>query len=134
MCVAEMPPVACLFILLFLAMGSGLLMMRRWGLWTFLAGTLAYTLERAAFLLSETTMRAWLKMQTAGLGDLGQLAGLDGLGDLSDLGEVMDLLGGNAALQTTRWTALAMLVCWWGLAFYVWIKRDLFEDPTDPTR
>ncbi len=108
-------------IAVFAAMGAGLLAMRRWGLWTFLAGTALYTVDRLAFVLSDATLRVYVQAETAGLGDLGGLPGIEGLGDLGDLG--------GLAMQTTRWTTLAVLACWWGLAVYVWIKRGLFAHP-----
>jgi len=108
-------------ILLFAAMGAGLLAMRRWGLWTFLAGTAAYTVERLAFAMSDATLRAYVQTETAGLSDLAGMEGIQGLGDLADLG--------GLAMQTTRWMTLGMLAGWWGLAAFVWIRRRLFDPP-----
>ena len=109
------------YVALFAAMGAGLLAMRRWGLWTFLAGTAAYTVERLAFAMSDATLRAYVQTETAGLSDLAGMEGIQGLGDLADLG--------GLAMQTTRWMTLGMLAGWWGLAAFVWIRRRLFDPP-----
>lgn len=110
-----------LFAALYAVMGAGLLSLRRWGMWAFLAGTAAYTVERLAFVLSDATLRAWAGIQLSGMDDLAELGGMAG---------AQELLDPDLSVRMARWTALALLACWWGLAAYVWLRRGLFDGPS----
>ena len=92
----------------FVVMGAGLVGLRRWGVTALLAGTLLYSIDRLAFLLDGASVAAWVGQQTGGI---------EGLGELVEPGQVAGLVSLTTGL---------MLACWWGLALYVYLKRDLF--------
>lgn len=96
------------FALLFVGMGLGLIIGRSWGYWLFLAGTAVYSLDRLLFLLSEDTRNAYLTAS-------GVTHEVSSLVDTSMLEEGIYL------------ATVAMLLCCWGFAFYVYLRRDYFQ-------
>lgn len=97
-----------LFAGLFIAMGIGLIVARKWGRDVILAGTAVYTIDRFAFLLDKPARAAYLG--SGGLSN--QLASMSDM-KMLDMGVVL---------------AVAIsLLCWWGFAIYVYIRRDYFR-------
>lgn len=101
-----------LFGLLFLGMGVGLLMGQRWGYQLFLAGTGVYSLDRLLFLLSPGTRDAYLAAN-------GMTPELATLVDPAMLSQVIVLTG------------VVSLLCWWGFAGFVYLRRDYFGGATE---
>lgn len=93
---------------LFLAMGAGLLSARRWGYYLLLAGTAFYTLDQLAFILSKSTRDAYLA--SSGITD--QLNTVIDVGFLDEMVVV---------------TKVAIVLCWWGFAAYVYWRRTYFR-------
>jgi len=96
------------FAMLFLGMGLGLLIGRSWGYWLFLAGTVVYSLDRLSFLLSKDTRDAYLTAS-----------------DVSQ--EVSSLIDMSMFDQGIFLATVVMLLCWWGFAFYIYLRRDYFH-------
>lgn len=96
-----------LFGLLFLGMGVGLWMAQGWGYRLFLVGTAVYSLDRLLFLMSPGTREAYLAAK----------------GVTPELGTLVD----PAMLsQTIVLTGAVSLLCWWGFAGFVYLRRDYF--------
>ena len=98
------------YVALFLALGVGLLTGRRWGYRLVLGATLFYTLERTLYLLDQETMALHLGHYLTGYGDSLQLI---------DQGSIVQMM----VLAT-----LLGIVCWWGFAFYIYLRRGYFRD------
>lgn len=105
------------FATLYAAMGIGLWTLRSWGYAVTLIGVAVYSIDRLWFLLDDAAMKAWVSLQMAGLGGIEGMDGLEGLEGLVD----PDQIAGLARLMT-----VVILVCWWGFALYVHVRRRLF--------
>ena len=91
------------YLLLFGAMGTGLLVLRPWGYPALLAGTAVYSLDKFLWIFDEPAQRAYIDRQTGGGADI---AGL------------------SAFIVPV---SLLFLVSWWGFAFYAHRRRELFR-------
>ena len=96
-----------LFGLLFLGMGAGLLMRQRWGFQLFLAGTAVYSLDRLLFLMTPGTKDAYLATKGA-------------------TPELSTLVDPAMLSQAVVLTGVVSLLCWWGFAGFVYLRRDYF--------
>ena len=100
---------------LFLSIGCGLIVGRKWGYRLFWIGTVVYSLDSLAFLLNKSTRDAYLTAsgvtrEVSSLLDIGML----------DQGVVLASIGS--------------LLCWWGLAFFIYLRRDYFRGPNAGSR
>lgn len=103
-----------LFLLLFLGMGYGLLQGQSWGYRVIMAGTAAYTLDRLLLLIDKPARAAYLN---AG----GVLDQVEGLIDTSMFDQAYVIM------------LLVSMLCWWGFAVFVHLRRDYFQTP-DPVQ
>lgn len=90
-------------------MGLALLLGRWWGYRVVMTGTAVYTVDRLLFLLDKNTRDAY---RTAS----GVTREVRSMMDMSMIDEGV-LLG----------TVLS-LVCWWGFAVYIYLRRDYFVE------
>ena len=97
------------YIALFLVLGWGLWVPKRWGLKAILVGTAYYTLDRALYLLDRQGREA------------------DLLHAVEGHKELLKLLPTSSILAMTALTTLTFLLCWWGFALSVYMRRDYFE-------
>ena len=95
------------FAMLFLGMGLGLIIGRSWGYQLFLAGTAVYSLDRLLFLLDKDT-------RNASLAASGVTKEMSSLIDISMFDQGIFL------------ATVLTLLCWWGFAFYLYLRRDYF--------
>jgi len=98
----------------FLAMGYALVVRKPWALTATALATALYTLDKLLFIIDT-------RARSASFGESSQLAGV--LGD--GMGAVID--------QVSVLMSLAFLVGWWGLAVYLYLKRDYFEAAPKPS-
>ncbi len=96
------------FAMLFLGMGLGLIIGRSWGYRLFLAGTVVYSLDRLSFLLDKDTREAYLA--ASGVSQ-----------------EVRSLVDMSMFDQGIFLATVVTLFCWWGFAFYLYLRRDYFH-------
>ena len=96
------------FAMLFLGMGLGLIIGRSWGYQLFLAGTAVYSLDRLSFLLDKDA-------RNASLAASGVTKEMSSLIDMSMFDQGIFL------------ATVLTLLCWWGFAFYVYLRRDYFH-------
>jgi len=93
---------------LFLSVGIGLIIGHVWGYRLFMAGTIIYSLDGISFLLNKKTRNAYLAAS----------------GVTRDVGSLIDVG------MLDQWVFLASaisLLCWWGFALFVYIRRDYFH-------
>ena len=96
------------FAMLFLGMGLGLLIGRSWGYRLFLAGTVVYSLDRLLFVLNKDTREAYLT--SSGVSQ-----------------EVRSLVDMSMFDQGIFLATVVTLLCWWGFALYIYLRRDYFH-------
>ena len=96
-----------IFIGIYGGMGWGLWSAQPWGFQMMLAGTLAYTVDRALFLM-------YVKPMTSLMKDYADLMGVGAANPLS-------------SIQT--YATLGTLLSWWGFVLYLYFKRDYFQKP-----
>jgi hypothetical protein len=96
------------FAALFLAIGVGLITGRRWGYGLVLGGTAPYSLGKILLLFDKPAREAYL----AASGVTDQLATL------------IDTTMFDQAIVLVCLTGLG---CWWGFAFYIYLRRDYFR-------
>ena len=95
------------FGLLFLGMGLGLIIGRSWGYRLFMAGTFVYSLDRLSFLLDKDTRDAYLTAS----------------GVSQDVRSLVDV---SMFDQGIFLASAGTLLCWWGFAFYIYLRRGYF--------
>ncbi len=103
------------FAMLFLVMGLGLIIGRSWGYRLFLAGTAVYSLDRLSFLLDKDTREAYLA--ASGVSQ-----------------EVRSLVDMSMFDQGIFLATIVTLLCWWGFAFYIYLRRDYFQGTSSLNR
>ena len=96
------------YVMLFSGMGLGLIMGRSWGYRLFMAGTGVYSLDRFLFLVNKDTRDAYLT--ASGVTQ-----------------EVSTLIDMSMFDQGIFFATAVTLLCWWGFACYVYLRRDYFQ-------
>ena len=96
------------YTILFLGMGLGLIIGRSWGYRLFLAGTVVYSLDRLAFLLNKNTRDAYLTAS----------------GVTQEVRSLVDMRMFDEGIFLST---VVTLLCWWGFAFYIYLRRDYFQ-------
>lgn len=96
------------YVLVFLVMGIGLILGKPWGYRVFWAGTLVYSLDSISFLLNKNTREAYLAAS----------------GVTRDVSSLIDV---GMLEQGVFLASAASLLCWWGFAFYLYMRRDYFR-------
>ena len=95
------------FAAVFAATGVGLWTGTRWGYWTVFASTAIYSADKIRYLLD------WQ----------GRAAEILQLAAHTDLVEVLDM---NLLLRMSALLAANFVVCWWGFAWYIYLRRAYF--------
>ena len=93
---------------LLLTVGVGLWTASRWGANAVYLATAIYSLDRLRYVRDHAGRQAEL---------LGQLAGYP---------EIVETVGVNLLLQVGALMTLLFVVCWWGFAIYIYVRRGYF--------
>jgi hypothetical protein len=104
------------YVVAFLAVGVGLWRARPWGYWAVMATTAFYTLDTAQFLLARQTLRGYV------------------MEDLSVLPELPGGVPTKEVLTATTLLYVTLLVCWWGFAVYIHLRRAYFASAASEPR
>ena len=99
------------YILLFLALGVGLWSAKKWGYALVFLTTTLYTLDKLQFMLSEQAVNAFIATQMAGFENELQSQGIDA----------------GLILETLVLMNIVVVLCWWGFAWYTYVRRDYFQ-------
>jgi Predicted membrane protein (DUF2127) len=95
--------------LLFLALGVGLVRASPWAYPLVFIATGVYSLDRIVYVLNRSSLEAYLVQQLSAYRDILQML---------DLGIMVNLI-----ITAT----LLGVACWWGLAFYTYLRRAYFK-------
>jgi pheromone shutdown protein TraB len=98
------------FTVMFLAIGVGLWTGKPWGYGAVMAGTAIYTLDKAQMLLARQTFADYIMQQFT----------------TPTTREIVRLVPKEQVLQMMTLTYLAVLLCWWGFALYIHLRRSYF--------
>lgn len=102
------------FAALFVGIGIGLMMGRPWGYELVIGGTVLYSIDKILFIFDKPAQDAFL----AASGRTGELATLLGAPEA----DLMAMLN-----QVIVVVSVTGLVCWWGFALYIYLRRDYFR-------
>jgi hypothetical protein len=100
-----------IFSAVFLGMGIGLWTGKPWGYGMLMAGTAAYSIDKAQLLLAPQTFFEFILQQFS----------------TPSTREIFALVPEDLALQVMTAAYLVVVLCWWGFAFYVHRRRSYFE-------
>jgi hypothetical protein len=100
-----------IFTAVFLGMGIGLWTGRPWGYGMIMAGTAAYSVDKAQMLLAPQTFFEFILQQFS----------------IPGTREIFALVPKDLALQVMTAAYLVVVLCWWGFAFYIHRRRSYFE-------
>ena len=95
----------------FLGMGIGLWTGKPWGYGMVMAGTAAYSIDKAQMLLAPQTFYEFILQQFSS----------------SSTRELFGLVPKDLALQVMTGAYLVIVLCWWGFAFYIHRRRAYFD-------
>jgi len=100
-----------IFSAVFFGMGIGLWTGKPWGYGMVMAGTAAYSIDKAQLLLAPQTFYEFILQQFSS----------------SSTREIFALVPKDLALQVMTAAYLVVVLCWWGFAFYIHRRRPYFE-------
>ena len=100
-----------IYVLLFLTLGVGLWGAKKWGYTLVFVTTALYTLDKLQFMLSGQAVEAFITTQMGGYESELQAQGIDA-------GLILEML----ILMN-----VVVVLCWWGFAWYTYIRRDYFS-------
>lgn len=100
------------YVLLFLGLGAGLIVGKPWGFRVFWGGIIVYTVDTLGFLLNKNTRDAYLAAS----------------GVTRDVSSLIDV---GMLDQGVFLASAVSLLCWWGFALYVYLRRDYFWPHTN---
>jgi len=95
----------------FLGMGIGLWTGKPWGYGMVMAGTAAYSIDKAQMLLAPQTFYEFILQQFSTPGPR----------------EIFSVVPKELALQVMTAAYLVVVMSWWGFAFYIHRRRSYFE-------
>jgi len=99
------------YVALFLALGVGLWSGKSWGYPLVFAATVLYTLDRLQVLFGRQVLEPLIAGQIAGYESELQAQGVDAA----------------MLLQAVMLMSVVVILCWWGFAWYTYIRRDYFQ-------
>ncbi|HXZ50775.1 MAG TPA: hypothetical protein VEF92_06115 [Burkholderiales bacterium] len=104
-----------MYVVAFLLVGIGLWRARPWGYWAVMATTALYTLDKIQFLLARDSYLRYVQQVMSSVDpQLAQALPKEGL----------------QQLVTVLYASF--VVCWWGFAIYIHLRRAYFVQPAAP--
>jgi len=100
-----------IFAAVFFGMGVGLWTGKPWGYGMLMAGTAAYSIDKAQMLLAPQTFYEFILQQFTS----------------TSTREIFAVVPKELALQVMTAAYLVVVMCWWGFAFYIHRRRSYFE-------
>ena len=99
-----------IFTAIFFAMGIGLWTGKRWVCGVVMAGTALYSIDKAQMLLARQTFSDYIMQQFT----------------TSTTREILGLVPIEQVLQLLMLVYLVLVLCWWGFALYIHLRRSYF--------
>ena len=100
-----------LYTVLFLAIGVGLWVPKKWGIKAAFAGGIFYSLDKILLLLDKSTMETYL---------------IQMIGDSSEIFRIIDK---HTIFQGITLMYLLFIAGWWGFVGYLYLRRQYFDVP-----
>ncbi len=100
------------YAVLFVALGVGLWLARKWGYTLVFVTAALYTLDKLQFFMNQQAMENFIKQQMSGYESTLQAQGIDSM----------------LIMQTMALTSVVIVFCWWGFALYAYWRRDYFKN------
>ncbi|MBN2298669.1 MAG: hypothetical protein JXM72_08740 [Deltaproteobacteria bacterium] len=94
---------------LFVAIGVGLWVPKKWGIKAALTGAIFYSLDKILFILDSATMETYL---------------LQLIGDYSEIFQIIDK---QSLFQAITLMYLLFIAGWWGFVGYLYLRRQYFD-------
>ena len=101
-----------IFTAIFFVMGIGLWTGRAWGYGAVMAGTGLYSIDKAQMLLARPAFAEYIMQQFT----------------TSTTREILSLVPKEQLLQLLTLMYLVLVLCWWGFALYIHLRRSYFAD------
>jgi hypothetical protein len=98
-----------IFIVLYCLIGLGLWTGKSWGYWTFMACTLLYTIDKVQLLLAPHTFYTYIMQQ------------------LTATHDIVAMLPKDDLIHYFTLAYIAVVLCWWGFALYMHLRRGYFK-------
>ena len=98
------------FTAIFFAMGIGLWSGRPWGYGMAMTGTALYSIDKAQMLLARQTFADYIMQQFT----------------TPTTRDIISLVPKEQVLQMMTLVYLVLVLCWWGFAFYIHLRRSYF--------
>lgn len=99
-----------IFTATFFAMGFGLWSGKRWGYGVVMAGVALYSIDKAQMLLARQAFSDYIMQQFT----------------TSTTRDIISLVPKEQVLQLLTLVYLALVICWWGFALYIHLRRSYF--------
>ena len=99
------------YIMLFLALGVGLWEAKKWGYMLVFVTTALYTLDKLQFMLSSQAVEAFITTQMGGYESELQAQGISA----------------GLIMEAIVLMSIVVILCWWGFAWYTYVRRDYFQ-------
>jgi hypothetical protein len=99
-----------IFAAIFFAIGFGLWSGKPWGYGVVMAGTALYSIDKAQMLLARQTFSDYILQQFT----------------TSTTREILGLVPKELVLQVMTLMYLVLVLCWWGFALYIHLRRSYF--------
>src|SRR5512143_741377 len=99
-----------IFTAIFLAMGIGLWSGKSWGYGVVMAGTALYSIDKAQMLLGRQTFADFIMQQFT----------------TPTTRDIISLVPKEQVLQMMTLVYLVLVLCWWGFALYIHLRRAYF--------
>ncbi len=98
------------FAALYVLSGIGMWTATPWGYWAFMATTAVYTLDKIQLMLSPQTFYDYIIAQ------------------LTVTREIVGVVPREQLIQYFMMAYMVLLLCWWGFALYIHIRRHYFQE------
>ena len=99
-----------IFTAIFFAMGIGLWTGKPWGYGVVMTGTALYSIDKAQMLLARQTFADYIMQQFT----------------TPTTRDIISLVPKEQVLQMMTLVYLVLVLCWWGFAFYIHLRRSYF--------
>ena len=99
-----------IFTAIFFAMGIGLWSGKRWGYGMVMAGVALYSIDKAQMLLARQAFSDYIMQQFT----------------IPATRDIISLVPKEQVLQLMTLVYLVLVLCWWGFALYIHLRRSYF--------